>query len=155
MVETCCDVVLSNMTKLLNTLDHFIARTIRKGRREWKHWDVRQNLVIPHSFLPFLRDTCTCARALFLHIQVSQPSLIPSPKTELGKNNLLSSVSYCFLPIIFLNNYFHQPKVKNAIKHWNEINYLFFYSHIWIYLRKILRVLNFLLNTWKYSNILP
>lgn len=34
MLETCGDVVFSNMTELLNTLDYFMARAIRKGQRE-------------------------------------------------------------------------------------------------------------------------
>lgn len=81
MLETCCDAVLSNTTKLLNTLDYFIARTIRKGQKERKYWDARENLVIPHTALDSSSKTpVLLPEPYFLSVQVSQPSLIPSSK---------------------------------------------------------------------------
>lgn len=136
--ETCCDVVLSNMTKLLSTPGHFIARTVRKGRREWKYWDARRNLVIPHSFISLLRDTSTCAGALLP--PCSGKSAFSHPiTTRLNLARItcwvLSLTAFChkFSQMTISTNLKWKMQLNTEMK---SITLFFFYSHIWIHLRK-------------------
>lgn len=131
--------------------DYIIRRAVMKGWREWRYWDARQNLVIPNSILALLQDTCTRGRAaLTLLSRVSELSPVPPPH-KLNPARL--TFLLLFSPQIFSNNYFHQPKVKNAIKHRNEI-YSLLYSHIWTKDKEFCKHTK-LLSTLKYSNSLP
>lgn len=103
MLGTCGDVVFSNMTELLNTLDYFMARTIRKGQRERKYWDARQNLVIPYTVLHSSSKTPVLVpEPCYLSIQVSQPSLIPSPKDLTWQEQ---PVEFCLVLVFFATNF--------------------------------------------------
>lgn len=108
MLETCYDMVHSKVTKLLNRLDYIAIRAVMKGWSEWKYlrrWT--DPCYSKHSITAPLQDTFTCARALLPYYFGNKLSPTPPPQ-------------------ISSNNYFYQPKVKNAIEHWNEINYLCF-----------------------------
>lgn len=81
-----------------------------------------------HSLIFLPQEEYTCARALLP--QNSGKSALSHPITK-DLTWQEQPVEFClvlvfFLPQIFSNNYSHKPKVKNAIKHWNEINYLCF-----------------------------
>ena len=110
VLETCYDMVHSTAIKLLNTLGYIINKGSYE-RMKWmktpRHWT--EPCYSKHSIRALLQDTFTCARASLPYYLVNELSPIP--------------------PQISSNNYFHQPKLKNAIEHWNQLS--LFYSHIW------------------------
>lgn len=110
VLETCYDMVHSKAIKVLNRLGYIINKGSYE-RMKWmkipRHWT--EPCYSKHSTRALLQDTFTCARASLPYYLVNELSPIP--------------------PQISSNNYFHQPKLKNAIEHWNQLS--LFYSHIW------------------------
>lgn len=110
VLETCYDMVHSKVIKLLQRWGYII----NKGSYERMKWmKTPRRWTEPcysnHNITALLQDTLTCARVSLPYYLVNELSPVP--------------------PQMSSNNYFHQPKVKNAIEHWNQFS--LFYSHIW------------------------